>query len=284
MFGYIVVNEKELKIKDYETYRAYYCGLCESLRRSYGKIGQLTLSYDMTFLSILLNSLYESKIDEREKICIVHPMKKHKMLTNEISEYAADMGLLLSYYNLMDDWKDDKSIKGIFLGKAIEGKVKEIEKNYKRQGKAVKEYILELSKLEAEDEKDIDKISGLTGSLLAEIFNYKDDFWKDDIKAMGFYLGKFIYLMDAYEDIEEDIKKGRYNPWKSYKEEEDFHKNVETILTMMMAQAAAAFERLPLIQDVEILRNIIYSGVWSKFELIKNKNRETGVENDNRSI
>lgn len=91
MFGYVTTNEPELKVKDYHKYKAYYCGLCQSLKRQYGSAGQLTLAYDMTFVIILLTSLYESETKAESHRCKMHPLKPQPMLENEITEYAADM-------------------------------------------------------------------------------------------------------------------------------------------------------------------------------------------------
>ncbi len=94
---------------------------------------------------------------------------------------------------------------------------------------------------------------------------------------MGFYLGKFIYLMDAYEDIEEDIRTGNYNPFKELYAEEDFEGTVHKILTMMMAECCRAFERLPVVENIDIIRNILYSGVFAKYDIISRKRREKNV-------
>ena len=106
MFGYVTVYKPELKIKDYTKYRAYYCGLCRVLMEDYGITGQLTLSYDMTFLVILLTSLYESDTNFMLKRCKAHPVKKNPMLTNAMTSYAAKMNIVMSYYHLVDDWND----------------------------------------------------------------------------------------------------------------------------------------------------------------------------------
>ena len=109
MFGYINVNRKELSEENKKIYQAYYCGLCQRLRENCGKRGQILLAYDMTFLVILLTSLYECETKGDEFRCVVHPLKKQRMLYNEITEYAADMNIILTYYKLLDDWKDEQS-------------------------------------------------------------------------------------------------------------------------------------------------------------------------------
>ena len=113
MFGYITVDKPEMKVKDFYRYKAYYCGLCKSLQENYGLKGRVTLSYDVTFLVLVLTSLYEPKEEKSESRCPIHPIKKIPVLQNEISRYGADMNLLLAYYHFEDDWKDEKSLKGI---------------------------------------------------------------------------------------------------------------------------------------------------------------------------
>lgn len=284
MFGYVVINQPELKMKDYDTYRAYYCGVCHSLKERYGKKGQLTLSYDMTFLSILLNGLYESEIQDECHRCVMHPAGKHRMLFNEISDYAADMGILLSYFNLKDDWKDDRNVKSYALYKSIKKGERRVEKFYPRQAKAVRSYIHKLTECEQNVTRSIDAAAGLTGAMFAEIFVYHEDEWSEELRQMGFFLGKFIYLMDAYEDIDDDIRTGSYNPWKLYIGQPDFEEQVKQILTMMMSECAKAFERLPIVKDVEILRNIIFAGVWSKYETVKEKQEKETEKYDSRTV
>jgi hypothetical protein len=106
---------------------------------------------------------------------------------------------------------------------------------------------------------------------MGEIFSYQDDFWKDDLYKVGFYLGKFIYLMDAYEDIEKDLKSGDYNPFRELYRTEGFDEQVLQLMMLMMGECTDAFERLPLVESAEILRNILYSGVWVRYEQVKNK-------------
>jgi len=99
MFGYVTIRKDDLKVKDYNKYQAYYCGLCQDIKEAYGKKGQAMLTFDMTFLSILLTGLYECETKEEEHYCFLHPGKKHKCLRNKYTKYCADMNVLLAYYN-----------------------------------------------------------------------------------------------------------------------------------------------------------------------------------------
>lgn len=269
MFGYVTINKEELKGKDYQKYQAYYCGVCQELKERFGQVQRLTLTYDMTFLAILLTGLYEDTTVREEHFCMIHPMKKHTCFRNEFTEYAADMNLLLAYYNLMDDWQDEKKKTSYVMTKMLKRSCEKVIGQYPRQAEAVKEYLRKIHKCEQENSGDLDLAAGLTGEALGELYVYKEDIWSDELRELGFYLGKFIYLMDAYEDLKKDQKNGNYNPFRFISEDADYEEKAKTILTMMAASASKAFEKLPILEHVDILRNILYTGIWSKYDMVR---------------
>lgn len=274
MFGYVTICEPELKVKDLKKYKAYYCGLCRTLKEEYGFMGQMTLTYDMTFAVILLSSLYESIAEVEMHRCKVHPVKKQPMLRNEITSYAAAMNVLLAYYHMEDDWQDDRKVSSLLTKNMIQGKAKKIIEQYPRQSRVIRESLQKLSACEKEESQDIDRAAGCFGELMAEIFVYKEDIWAKTLRKMGFYMGKFIYIMDAYEDLPEDIKKNRYNPLKTLAQRADYELQMQQILRMMIAESTARFEQLPCLVDVDILRNILYDGVWNHYNKIQMKKSE----------
>ena len=271
MFGYIVVNKEELKIKEWNRYHAYYCGLCHSLQEAAGTKARMTVSYDLTFLGILLDDLYDCPKEEGECHCIVHPVKKHAYVKSDALRYAAKMNLLLCYDNLLDDWRDDRNAFAAMAAASLRKARMRIAKEYPRQTKAVEQYIEKLHICEEKRDANLDVAAGLTGEMLAELFCWKEDEWQQDVRGLGFYLGKFIYLMDAYEDMEKDKKHGNYNPFLLSRGQVKNEDLAEQCLNMMAASAAECFERLPLVENLEILRNILYAGVWGKFEKVKAK-------------
>ena len=112
MFGYVVMNKPEIKFKDFDMYRSFYCGLCRELKERYGLSGQITLTYDMTFVILLLSGLYEPPTKKGSTRCIVHPVRRQPVRKNAITEYAADMNIFLTYYKCKDDWNDEKKHSG----------------------------------------------------------------------------------------------------------------------------------------------------------------------------
>ena len=269
MFGYITVNRSELKVKESAAYDAYYCGLCHALHGRHGRAGQLTLTYDMTFLVILLNGVYEHPLHEKTGRCLVHPMKQHTERRNDFSSYCADMNVLLAYYNLLDDWQDEKKLWARIFSWMLMPKMKKIRKLYGEKAQMTADNLKALRELEKKNICDIDKSAGFFGRIMAELFVCREDEWAEKLRKMGFYFGKFIYLMDAYEDIEEDLKQNRYNPLAELYGQESFEENCQQILKMMMAETSRVFEQLPIVEEVEILRNILYAGVWSRYGQIR---------------
>lgn len=274
MFGYIIVNKQEMKFKEFDLYRAYYCGFCQELKKYYGKRGQLTLSYDLTFLIILLTSLYECNSKENNCKCIAHPFEKHPTRINEFTKYAADMNILLSYYKCEDDWLDEKKISRKAISSLLKGKIRCIREQYPEKAELMHQRLEQIHECEKKNTENIDEIAGYFGDIMAEIFAVRQDEWEKELRRIGFFLGKFIYLMDAYEDIEKDEKNGNYNPFLRIYHREEFERDCEQILTMMMAECSKAFEKLPLLEHIEILRNIVYSGVWCRYEMVKAKRNE----------
>ena len=277
MFGYVTASKPELKMKDFYKYKAYYCGLCKVLREKYGFLGQLTLTYDMTFLVILLHSLYESDMNFEEHRCVVHPAKKQKMLYNEITEYAADMNIVLTYFHFADDWKDEKSKAGLVGVRAFRKTYLEIEKKYPKKCRIIRRCLKKLQTCEEQEEENIDITARYFGELMAELLTYRQDVWTKTLRRMGFYLGKFIYILDAYDDVEKDLENGSYNALISLYGEPDFDERCKEMMTYVLAECTSQFERLPCIEHADILRNILYVGVWEKYDkkqLEKNKEEE----------
>lgn len=273
MFGYIGVNQPELKIKEYECYRSYYCGLCRQLKETYGITGQMTLTYDMTFLVILLTGLYEPETVKGKYRCLAHPLRKHATRINECTAYAADMNVILSYYKCKDDWDDEKKVLKGAYAKLLRRKMKHAADGYGKKLKRIRTLLTELNTQEKAGNTDLDTMAGLFGEILAEVFAWRHDDWEEELRRIGFYLGKFVYLCDAYEDVEEDVKKGTYNPLKERFRTEGFEAECRALLTMMISACCSAFEVLPIIENIEILRNILYSGVWYRYELVTEKRK-----------
>lgn len=282
MFGYVTIYKPELKVKDYYKYKAYYCGLCRTLKENFGFRGQMTLTYDMTFVTILLTSLYEHKMKNCKHHCVVRPVKKMDMLQNDITEYTAEMNVILSYYHFIDDWEDEKSMAGLAGSKLLGKSVKGIIAKYPDKCKTIQRCLKKLQDYEKKQITDIDAVAGTFGELMGELLVYQKDQWEERLRRMGFFLGKFIYIMDAYEDVQKDIEKGNYNPLIPLQGKENYEAVCEQMLNMMMGECSREFELLPCLWDEDILKNILYVGVWTKYDKIQKEMKEGKEQKDGK--
>ncbi len=262
MFGYVNINENELKVKEFKCYRAYYCGVCQTLRKRLGTAGRLSLSFDMTFLAMLLDGLYDLESETVQKRCAPHMIRSHEAVIGEATAYAADMNILLVYGNLEDKWFDSRNVGAKAGALYLKRKRDRLAKVYPRQAEAVKNYVEKLHEVEKAGEENIETAAGLTGEMLAEIYAFREDEWSDTLRKLGFFIGKYVYLADAYEDYDKDKKSGSYNPFVI--NNTDLESTGMKILTMMAAEAARTLETLPIDKNLGILRNIVYSGMWSR--------------------
>ena len=282
MFGYILPNKKELSLTDEKTYKGYYCGLCHSIRERVGVKGQFILAYDMTFLSLLLSGLYEPREKKEEFRCLVHPVGKRTAFSSEISDYVADMNILLGYYNLYDDYEDEHNIFSKKVADSLKKEVDRVRVEYPRQAEYVSEAVRKLHEAESSREDNLSLIANFWGMMLSEIFAYKeDDIWTEDLRKMGFYLGKFSYIMDAYEDLDKDKKRKNYNPLLMSKDfkKQCFETYIRQLLTTQLSECSYIFERMPILRNADIIRNVLYSGAWMKYDLIQARKGE-GNTND----
>jgi hypothetical protein len=265
VFGYLTAAQPEMKIKDFAHYRAVYCGLCHTLFTHCGPHTALLLNYDMAFLILLYCGLYEPEVQTRRARCGVHPVRAHEEIHTPYTAYAADMLILLSYHQLRDDWTDERRVEKLAASRTIAGAYRRAKEKYPRQAKRIEEAIAALSRMEKENEENIDRVSVCMGEMMAEILDMRQDVWSEPLRALGMALGQAIYLMDAYEDVEKDARAGRYNPLRAIWEAGELKATGEAMINACMARAAAAFERLPILQEADILRNILYAGVWTRF-------------------
>lgn len=281
MFGYVTPCKMELKIKDYEKFKAYYCGLCRSIKMNIGDIPRLSLNYDMTFLAILLDSLYENKTTYSKQVCSFHLFKK-KIIVNENNclRYAAFCNVILSYYKFLDNVKDDASIKSKIFCMFFKNYIRNTPLDLKEHLTHIENELSKLNSLESsnDDNKSIDSISHpfaeLTGFILC---SYKNDENKNNLYWLGYNLGKWIYIIDAWDDLEKDIKNNKFNAInacfnKENLDYEAFSKKIERqidfILVSCASKCLSILNKLPLNKNVDLLYNILQFGLMEKMDKV----------------
>lgn len=282
MFGYVRASKEQLGEEDYSKFCAYYCGLCREMGKSASQLSRLGLSYDMNFLAIVLSSLCDDEVKTDKKSCIAHPVKKREyVIGNAAMEYTAAMAGLLSYEKCLDDWHDDKSIKalgGLFLFRSA---YKRAHKKYGNTAKYIRERLKELGVLEKQDIRDTDMAADKFALILSKLFMpsfIKDENTRRQIEWLAYNLGRWIYILDAFEDMEEDYKSKSYNPLikervgdiASYRA--SIRAELEKTLTFTLENAAAAFDLLDIKKNSELLEKMMYISLPAMQDKVLNKN------------
>ena len=189
------------------------------------------------------------------------------MVNGEISNFKKHSSGHL-YFSLKDDLLDNDKAKDEQKLLKLESYISQLKEKYQRQYNCLSENLQKIVALEKIDEDNIVTLSTLSGEMIKEIFAPKEDIFYKQLTSIGKSLGSFIYIMDAFDDLKKDIKNGSFNPLKKLSKKENFNETVKDLLELPLSQAASSLERLPLDDNLSILRNIIYSGVWSRFEVL----------------
>lgn len=275
MFGYVNILKDELKVKDYNIYRSYYCGLCKTLGEEFSLKTRLSLNYDFTFLALFLSSLSEEKMNIKNENCIIHPVSKRPVLKDDLYlKYSAYMSVIVTYFKLKDDVSDQRSLKSLISVLLFKGHLKKAKNKYPEKFNKIKEILKELSQKEKQKVSDIDEVADSFGKLLSVVFVPCDMCFSDNLKKIisnfSYNLGRFIYIIDALDDIKKDIKNKNYNPFVlrySYNGEDadDFKKRVceeyDLFITLTLENIASAFELIDFKKNRQIIENIVYLGM-----------------------
>ena len=281
MFGYVVTNPASLSKARQERFRALYCGLCRTLRRRHGLFGSATLSYDLTFLALLLNALYEPGEQADEERCPARPVKRHHFVTSPVMDYVADMNVALAYHKCRDNWIDDKNLVSAAEGALLKRAYASVNRAWPGRCEAIEAWLDEIRVIERQKRMEIDPPVNATGRMLGELFIWPERRdWTEELRQIGDGLGRYIYFMDAYDDLPADIRRKRYNPLRTLRDGENYESFCKDAMTMMVADATEAFERLPVVLDAAIIRNVLYSGIWSRYAFLQEKRNAAnkGVE------
>lgn len=277
MFGFIVANGKALDEAQLARYRGCYCGLCRTLKERHGNLSRLTLNYDMTFLILLLTAMYEPEERAGEGRCVVHPARRRGYWRSRFTDYAADMNVALAYHNCLDDYRDEKRLLGLAEARQLKRHYDKVREQWPVQCGAIERRLEELTAIEnapAEAGEGPDAAANCFGALMGTLFACEPDpVWQPHFRRFGEALGRFLYMMDACVDLERDRKRGTYNPLINFQGELTEAEKTG-MLKMLIGECAAEFEVFPILRDANILRNILYSGVWTQYAQAIQKKRK----------
>ncbi len=262
MFGTMTASTVALDDEEKARYQEIYCGLCHALKNRGGERCRACLTYDLTFLVMLYQSLYEPIEDHDRERCLQRPQERHPYAVSSYTDYAADLSIALAYHKLNDDWNDKHSIPARTAKVLFSKPYRETRKRIPEQCATIEQACAEMCALEQSPATPPDAVANRFGRLLADILVIKHDIWEDTLRKFADALGRFIYFMDATLDYDDDKHSGSYNPFIANDISLDYARQV---LLDLIGEATQAFERLPLEQDVHMLRSVLYGGAWSQY-------------------
>lgn len=213
MFGYVRTDVPYLYIKDDTLYRAMYCGLCKGIAKSCGHSARMGLSYDVTFLSVLLHNLAGKDVHVEKSHCLTHCIRSRQMAhVDELTQKLGALNTLLVYYKYTDDIMDGDKGKGKRLW--YKSGYKRAKKAEPQLEKIVRENLARQQEVEQAKTDSVDRAADCSATMLAECCQYLlEDKANADTYRLVYSLGKWIYLIDALDDYDKDVKKGAYNPF-----------------------------------------------------------------------
>ena len=320
MLGYVKIDKGELKVREYEVYTGYYCGVCKSIGRRYGQLPRMVLSYDAAFLAILLASLSDESDTPVQEHCIAHPViKKKTVIRNRAIDYAGDVMLILAWYKLADDAADEGKAYAKPVMLMMKRIFRRLNRLYPELCSSIETHLSALSALEREKCASIDMAAEAFSKIMEDIFTEglrtvygseppqqtspgadRSDYGISGASGMqngpcgfaspgndtrellaraGYHLGKWIYMIDAVDDIDENIESGAYNPllfrfgFDAANETADgFRARIEPDLRFNLYHYLAMLSRctdsLDIRKNAGIIENVIYFGLNRKTEEI----------------
>ena len=299
MLGYVKIDKGELKVREYDAYTGYYCGVCKSIGKRYGQLPRMVLSYDAAFLGVLLGALSDAPDEPRWEHCIAHHMQRKPIIRNDAVDYAADVMLILAWYKLADDVNDDHKLSAKLAMGAFGNVHRKLKVAYPDLCSQIESLLQELTRLENEKCDSLDMVADSFAKIMEIIFKtgvtnlYGEDApTAETAGRIGYHMGKWIYLVDAIDDIEENLESGTYNPlfyrfkYDSNSENaQSFKERIKDSLSFNLFQYLAVIsqllEKMHFKKHEGIIDNIIYFGLNHQTRLmIDGPNATTGTKSN----
>lgn len=273
MFGYVRVDRNELRVREDVYYRATYCGLCRAMGKCTGQCSRLALSYDFAFLAQVRMALLDTRPTFAKKRCMVHPVRRRTvMCDNEVLSYCALAAAILNFEKCRDDLADERGLgrlRARFRCLFLRGAYRRAKKRLPLLCDTVREKLEALGRLEKQARASVDEPAAIFGELLAEITAH--GLTGDAAvlaRSIGRLVGRFIYIVDAADDYEKDLKSGAYNPFRLlYREgfDEQARHGTQVAVVALLCDLAGAFDLLCESENTRerdgVLKNVLYFGM-----------------------
>ncbi len=283
MLGYVKAFKPEMRIKDFELYRGIYCSLCRALGRNYSPIAQLFLSYDFAFAAVLRLAASDSGCSFSKKRCPYNPAKKCMICSGKKElDLCAHAVIITVYYKAVDNLHDG-GLKSKLVAALIYPIILLMHKKAARLAPEIEKTICESMKKQAETEKKmhvcLDEAAHASADALGRVFSIGfDGERKNSLYTLGYMVGRYVYILDAADDLEEDLKNGSFNPFReeygeinSEAAQRDFAIKVRGMLNLTQSSALDALDSLEKKRFEDILENIVLDGLTFSGEKVLNK-------------
>lgn len=282
MFGYIKPYKPEMKVKEFDTFKAIYCGLCKQLSHVFGPFSSLTLSYDFTFVATVSIAMSSSCEGFKKCACVANPLKKKScLLPCDDLTLCASTAMLMIYYKVIDDINDSKffgKLKAYCILPFASHAKRKAKKIYPEIDKIIKVAMKRQTEIEKSENTSVDKAADPSATALALIFEtLSDDLTQKKIlNRFGYLVGRYVYFADALDDIDDDLKDNTFNPFlKKFEGQnistQEIKEYAKGVLNLTIGEIPPAYELLKLNRYKEILDNIIYLGLHYEINTILNK-------------
>ena len=297
MYGYVRPVKDELKVRQYEAYKAAYCGLCHCLRRDFGVPARFVVNYDFTFLAMLLWTDRGADYDQAR--CMASPLKRKNVLRAAPAlETAAALSVILAYWKLRDNLRDEgpgkAAASGLGIG-ALEASYRRAREKQPDFAAAARERLEELRQLEGEQCPSLDRPADCFARLLTAAASAAEgEENRRALEQLLYHMGRTVYLLDAADDLEEDLRRGGYNPvalrfgLKEAPMPEEVRTELRLTLGHSLNSISGAYALLPRNAFSAITENIVYLGIPAAVEQVLAKHTFQGEEmpgnTDNNTI
>lgn len=279
MFGYVRPFKPEMRVRDFESFRAMYCGLCHTLKARYGFGGRMLLSYDMCFVALLMAGVTSCGIKTCQKRCVASMFRKRACVNENLAlDFAADCSVILTYWKLRDSAHDEKGLhamKARLTAYFLRRKYHRASTQLPDFAKAVEEGIAQLDALERANTPSLDRAADAFAAMMREAAaGLPDEKIRRPVEQILYHVGRWVYITDAWDDLQDDLKSGSYNAIVArfeVKTSEGLSEAKEAVrLTLLQSAqtAAAASELLDLGRSDPVIKNILYMGLPAMAESV----------------
>jgi len=265
MFGYVTCDKPNMLVKDFYEYRAYYCGLCKTLGKSYGQLARFGVNYDIVLLSLLAHNYAKVAPQFCDSHCIAHPIgvKRKMLISNPILKKVADVNCIMAYYKLEDNITDEGGLKYKLAKALLSRKYKKAKAALPTLDRQTEYYYNKMRSLEQSNNYCLDSLADCFALITVEIGRATTGKEDKNLYDFCYNLGRWIYIIDAVDDFRKDLKQRKFNPFcADYSEDsiDKLAKDAQCLLTLTINNMRIAYDNMDITISEGPLSNVVYMG------------------------